>query len=62
MFDQVHVKGLGTEIQIGPRGGWVPQPYARDTVTMDLSYRFVLSKDIQPGTYDWPLSLSAQSI
>jgi hypothetical protein len=60
MFDQVHVKGTGTEIQIGPDGGWVPQPYVRDTVTMELSYRFILSKSIQPGTYDWPLSLSAR--
>lgn len=60
MFDEVHVKGMGIETQIGPGGGWVPQPYVRDTVTMELSYHFVLSKNIRPGTYDWPLSLSAR--
>ena len=60
MFDQVNVKGLGIETQIGPGGGWIPQPYARDTVTMELSYRFVLSKNIRPGSYEWPLSLSAR--
>ncbi|MBM2828141.1 MAG: repeat-containing protein [Actinobacteria bacterium] len=60
MLDQVNVKGLGIETQIGPGGGWIPQPYARDTVTMELSYRFVLSKNIRPGSYEWPLSLSAR--
>jgi hypothetical protein len=60
IFDQVHLKGSGLEIQIGPNGGWIPQPYVRDTVTMELSYRFILSKNIRPGTYDWPLYLSAR--
>jgi len=62
MFDQVHVKGLGTEVQIDPGGGWIPQPHTRGTVTMELSYRFVLSKNARPGTYAWPFAITIRSL
>lgn len=57
-FDRVYVRGLGNEVQIGSGGGWIPQPYSRDTVTMELGYRFILSKNACPGTYAWPLAIS----
>lgn len=59
-FSQVYVQGLGREVQIGLGGGWIPQPYTGGAVTMELSYRFILSEDAQPGTYAWPLTLSVR--
>lgn len=61
-FGQVQVHGLGTEVQIGPRGGWVPRPYAGGPVTVDLSYRFILLKTARPGTYAWPLSITTRPL
>jgi len=60
MFREVRVQGLGREVEIRPGGGFVPQPYARIPVTMELGYRFVLGKDALPGTYAWPFSISAR--
>ncbi|NJD63579.1 MAG: hypothetical protein FIA93_12785 [Deltaproteobacteria bacterium] len=62
MFDQVLVKGLGTEIQIGPGGGWIPRPHVRGTVTMELSYRFVLAKHARPGAYAWPFAITTRPL
>jgi len=59
LFDSMHVIVGGTEVQLSPAGGWVPQPYVRGGITQDVTYRFVLSKNAQPGTYGWPLMISA---
>jgi hypothetical protein len=59
--ERVSVRGLGTEIEIGPGGGFVPRPHARGPVPAELSYRFSLSRDARPGVYSWPLSLSIRS-
>ena len=62
-FKEVVVKGLGREAQISSSGGWVSQPYnGRDPVMIELSYRFMLSEDAQPGTYAWPLTISVSPI
>lgn len=61
-FNEVYVQGLEREVQIGSGGGWIPQPYTRGAVIMELSYRFILSKDAQPGTYAWPLTVSVRPI
>ncbi len=58
-FRQVRVTGLPTEAVIGGQGGWLQQPYSRTATTMDLSYRFILTEGARPGTYGWPLALSA---
>ncbi len=57
----VHVKGGGRDVYI-ESAGWVTQPFARVPVAIDLSYRFVLAKDAQPGTYAWPLNISARPV
>lgn len=57
----VHVKGGGRDVYI-ESAGWVTQPFARTPVAIDLSYRFVLAKDAQPGTYAWPLNISARPV
>jgi hypothetical protein len=60
-FREAIVRGLPQEAQVGPGGGWVPQPYSRGPVSMELSCRFALSRDARPGPYPFPLAISAQS-
>jgi hypothetical protein len=59
LFESMHVIVGGREVQLSPAGGWVPQPYVRGGITQDVTYRFALSKNAQPGTYGWPLIISA---
>jgi len=61
VFHSVNVLVGGREVQLSPTGGWVHQPFIRGGATTDLSYRFVLAKNAKPGTYTWPLMLSALS-
>ena len=61
-FRDLIVRGLDREVQIGPGGGWVPRTGARGPVSAELTYRFSLSEDARPGTYPWPLSLSARTL
>lgn len=58
LIDSVSVNIGGREVQLSSDGGWVPQPFVRGGATQDISYRFVLSKEAQPGTYNWPLTIS----
>jgi len=60
--ERVSVRGLGTEIEIGPGGGFVPRPHTHGPVSAELSYRFSLSRDARPGTYPWPLSVSVRPL
>jgi len=62
VFNSVNVLVGGRDVQIPAGGGWIPQPYIRGGVTMDVSYRFALAKGAQPGTYNWPLMVSVQSM
>jgi len=57
-LNSMYVLVGGREVQLTPGGGWIPQPYIRGGVTTDVSCRFALSKDAQPGTYHWPLMIS----
>jgi hypothetical protein len=62
LFDAVNVLVGGREVQLSPiGGGWVPQPYVRGGVTQDVTYRFALSKNAQPGIYSWPVMISANA-
>jgi hypothetical protein len=58
-FREVLVQGFENEVQISSGIGWIPQRYTKGTVTMDLSYRFVLGENAEAGTYSWPLAISA---
>ena len=58
LFASVQVNVGGREVQLSPSGGWVPLPYVRGGAVLDVSYRFMLSKHAQPGTYTWPLIAS----
>lgn len=61
-FREVYVQGLGSDVQVGSGGGWIPRPYSAGIVSMDLTYRFVLADGARPGTYAWPLSVSARPL
>jgi hypothetical protein len=62
-FKEVIVKGLGGEVVIDSKGGWITQPYnGRDPLMVELGYRFILSENAKPGTYAWPLTISVSPI
>lgn len=61
-FKEVYVQGLGNEVQVSSGTGWIPQPFTRGGVTVELSYRFVLAEGAEPGTYAWPLAIFAQPL
>jgi hypothetical protein len=60
VFSSISVDVGGRQVQLSPSGGWIHQPFSRAGITTDLSYRFELSKDAQPGTYRFPLMVSLQ--
>lgn len=56
---EIHVRGFGQDVQIAPGGGWISRPDSgRGAIQEELSYRFVLSESVRPGSYAWPLSMS----
>ncbi len=59
-FREVRVQGFANDIRVTSGSVFVHQPYNRGAVTVELSYRFLLSEDVKPGIYDWPLSISCQ--
>jgi hypothetical protein len=59
-FTAIEVTGLGPADRISANGGWLVRPFAgTQPVTSELTYRFLLASNVQPGTYPWPVSLSA---
>ena len=56
-FREVHIQGLGREAQVGPQGGFVSLPCTKGRVTVELSYRFILDENANPGTYPWPIAI-----
>lgn len=61
LLKEINVQGLGRELQIDVHGGWIVLPNeGLAPVTKELSYRFVLSENAQPGSYMWPLTLSVR--
>ncbi len=62
IFSGVTVNVGGREIRIPSSGGWIPQPYVRGGTIFDMNYRFILSENAQPGTYSWPLMVSASPL
>jgi hypothetical protein len=58
MVEEVWVTEKSRTTVLSPSGGFIHQPRAGAEVK-DLSFRFVLSPDAQPGRHPWPVSLSA---
>lgn len=60
-FRHAMVKGLGSDVQLGPEGGGVAQKASGRGMTrteLDLGFRFVLSASAQQGVYAWPMRVS----
>jgi mannitol/fructose-specific phosphotransferase system IIA component (Ntr-type) len=57
-FRQVRIDGLGKSATIGAGSGIVPMAMDGRVVRIDLSYRFILSENVRPGAYPWPLTVS----
>lgn len=66
LFGAVEVNGIGEDVRISGEGGWsakVTQPYpGKGPETLQISYRFLLSKGAEAGTYEWPLTITAKPI
>jgi hypothetical protein len=58
-FRDVYVNGFENQIQLNSGTAWVLMPYIPVPKTLDLSYRFVLSENARPGSYPWPLQITA---
>lgn len=61
LFKEIWVFDGSRTVVISGRSGLIYQPYSRamSAETRRLSYRFVLTEGMKPGTYDWPLLVSA---
>ncbi len=63
IFKEVQVRGPGINAILRNGTGIITRPYAgKGAVRLDLSYRFILSDGIRPGTYAWPLTLSVNPL
>ncbi len=60
LFNEVSVTDRGRTITLSPHGGFVHQPYSGSSVEVkNLTYKFQLNKNIQPGTYPFPFRVKA---
>lgn len=62
---QVRVTGLGRDVQIGAGGGVATHAATgrgRNTVNLELGYRFELAAVAQQGVYAWPMLVSVQPL
>lgn len=59
-FKAVHARGSGTDVYLDGGQGLVQRPYVRGSEVVEFSYRLILSENIQPGTYAWPVSFTVQ--
>ena len=62
-FSEVRVTGLGTDVVFRSGASWVARPYAgKGPSIVELRYRFLLSKNVEPGTYAWPVKTSVEPL
>lgn len=63
LFESVHVGGLSNAVQLDADGGVIVQRGSLpQNLTHELSFRFILSADAQPGSYLWPLQMSVRPL
>ena len=63
IFTSVRVSSTGGGADLGPDGGTIIERghQGRD-MPLNLSYRFNLTAQVQPGTYAWPLALNVRPL
>jgi hypothetical protein len=60
LFKEVLVTDKGRTVVLSPFGGLIHQPYSGSNIEVkDLSYKFFLRDNIQPGSYSWPFRVKA---
>ncbi len=63
IFESVQIEGFGNAVRLGADGGAIVQRGALSPDSPhELSYRFMLRPDVQPGSYRWPLQLSVRAL
>jgi hypothetical protein len=63
VFETVQIRGLESPVELGMDGGTVVQRgVSQQPLSMRLGYRFILSRDVQPGNYAWPIVLSVRPL
>lgn len=56
------VSGISGNLPVGPDGSSrVSRSAAKEPTSLELGYRFELSPDARPGTYPWPVTVSANA-
>jgi hypothetical protein len=58
-FEEVFIRGFGKELLINKGESSFFLPDVRGFATFELSYKFSLSGNAQPGTYAWPIKITA---
>ncbi len=61
-FKEVYIRGFDRDVLVDPKSNSIFLPDLRGFAAFELSYKFFLSKDAQPGTYSWPLEISAHPV
>ena len=63
IFTSVRISSAGGSADLGPDGGAIIERgrHGRD-LPLNLSYRFNLTAQVQPGTYAWPLALNVRPL
>ena len=60
LFKEIMVMDKGRTVAVSSNGGFVHQPYSGSNIEVkNLSYKFQLNKNIQPGTYLFPFRVKA---
>ncbi len=63
LFQAVQIDGIGSAVELGPKGGTVvQQEAAAGRRVVAINYRFFLAPDATPGTYAWPLELAVRRV
>lgn len=63
VIKSARVSGLQGDLEVGPNGASQANLMpARKPASFELSYRFDLAPGVTPGSYPWPLSVSAHAI
>jgi hypothetical protein len=59
-FKEILVTDKGRTVVLSPFGGLIHQPYSGSNIEVkNLSYKFFLRNNIQPGFYSWPFRVKA---
>lgn len=60
-FKEVLISGFGRQVSLGQNGGIIANQIIGTSI-VSLTYRFIFDKQMHPGKYVWPLSISVNSV